>query len=61
MWRFRCYLPITVTKNEHFFVFPVRSVEPILISVTPILNFILSVRAGTVTIVGTNPELSKIE
>ena len=42
----------------HFTVFPVRSVDPILILVLPILNFMFFVSAGTLTIVGTKPELS---
>ena len=42
----------------HFIVFPVRSVDPILMLVLPILNFMFLVSAGTLTIVGTKPELS---
>ena len=42
----------------HFTVFPVRSVDPILMLVLPILNFMFLVSAGTLTIVGTKPELS---
>ena len=57
--QFKQYSPITVTKKEHLLIFPVRSVEPIFISVVPILNFMFSVKAGTLTIVGTNPELSE--
>ena len=43
----------------HFTVFPVRSVDPILMLVLPILNFMFLVTAGTLTIVGTKPELSR--
>ena len=49
---------MTVIENEHFLVFPVRSVDPIFMFVVPILNFIFSVKAGMLTIVGIKPELS---
>jgi len=52
-------LPVTVTVNEHFLVFPDKSVAPTLIWVVPILNFVADVNAGMLTTLGLYPELSE--